>query len=89
MNTGSVVYGCKRPMRGLHLQNPSALLVLFGNFDFKCTFQNPSTIPSGRKVTQGERREIREKTPFIQDTTFLPATPTGSARTPLGSIVVE
>ena len=30
-------------------------------------FQNPTITPSGRKVTQAERRE-REKTPLILDT---------------------
>jgi hypothetical protein len=40
----------------------------FCEFKPHAKFQNPRTTPSGRKITQAEKRKKREKTPLIVDT---------------------
>ena len=46
-------------------------------------FQNPRTIPSGRKVTGGEKKKGERKKTINSGHYVLPATPKGSARNSL------
>ena len=60
---------------------PLAQILFFCELKPNAKFQNPTINPSGRKVTQGEEEEEREKTPLIVDTYLR-----DSARKPLGPI---